>query len=131
MRTKDYLKEWTLEDVRELHEFLQGSTPEGFRLVHQPELDADSAFSIIYVLQEHFNAITDEFDLCDKCKTIFYNDDGRHFDNVGINLCDPCISMITGYRYYNDMDDLAEDIKKWWESRESDTNGSKEKRMSK
>ena len=122
-RASEYLKKWTLEDVRELHEFLQGNVPEGFNLRKPPNLDAHTAFSIIYVLQEKFKAITDEFDFCEKCETIFYNDDGWHFDDPGINLCDHCISDITGHRYYDDMDELAKDVKTWWESIESDKGG--------
>jgi len=40
----------------------------------------------------------------------------RRTSDPGINLCDYCISEITGHRYYDDMDELAKDIKTWWES---------------
>jgi len=116
MRTKDYLKEWTLEDVRELHEFLQGKVPEGFMLRSPPELDTETAFSIIYVLQEHFKAITDEFDMCEKCKVIFYNDYGWHFDDPGINLCDDCIDQIVPHFISLGSEEATNAVKKWYES---------------
>jgi len=116
MRTKDYLKEWTLEDVRELHEFLQGKVPEGFMLRSPPELDTETAFSIIYVLQEHFQAITDEFDMCGKCKVIFYNDYGWHFDDPGINLCDDCIDQIVPPFISLGSEEATNAVKKWYES---------------
>lgn len=119
-RTKEYLKEWTLKDVRELHEFLQGEVPENFTLRRNPKLDAHAAFSIIYVLQEHFGAITDEFDLCTKCEIIYYNDYGWHFDDPGINLCDNCINEVVGYHISLESDEAVKSVKEWYESIVSD-----------
>ena len=60
-----------IDTVRQLMDFLQGETPEGFRLSDQPDLDKDTAFSVIYVLQEKFELITDNFEKCDNCGRIF------------------------------------------------------------
>lgn len=61
-----------MDTVRELAGFLQGETPEGFRLGSQPELDEDTAWSVIYVLQEKFELITDRVDKCDYCGSLFH-----------------------------------------------------------
>uniref|UniRef100_A0A6M3MBM4 Uncharacterized protein n=1 Tax=viral metagenome TaxID=1070528 RepID=A0A6M3MBM4_9ZZZZ len=116
-KSSQYLKEWTLEDVRELHEFLQGNMPEGFTLRAPPNLDAHMAFSIIYILQEHFKAITDEFELCESCETIFYNDYGWHFDDPGIHLCNDCLNKIVGYHISLESDEAIKRVTEWYESR--------------
>lgn len=67
-----------IETVEEMMEFLQGDTPEGFRLGNQPDLDEDTAFAVIYVLQEKFELITDNFDRCSHCGAVFNQHDGGY-----------------------------------------------------
>ena len=104
-----------LEKTEELYAFLKGETPEGFTLNGQPQLSEEVAFTIIYVLQEKFNLIPDHFEQCGECKELFDMEcEGHHFDGVGINLCDGCISQITGHRYYHDMEKFEKDVCNWW-----------------
>lgn len=60
-----------MDTVEELSGFFQGETPDGFRLGSQPELDEDTAWSVIYVLQEKFGLITDEIEKCEQCGRLF------------------------------------------------------------
>lgn len=60
-----------MSTVRELTEFLQGETPEGFRLDSQPELDEDTAWTVVYILQEKFELITDQIEKCEQCGRLF------------------------------------------------------------
>lgn len=105
-----------LEKTQELYEFLKGETPEGFTLkTGQPNLSEDMAFTIIYVLQEKFHLIPDIYEMCYECKELYDTEsDGHHFDDVGINLCDGCISQITRHRYYQDMEKFEVDVCDWW-----------------
>lgn len=105
-----------LEKTKELYDFLKGETPEGFTLkTGQPQLSEDVAFTIIYVLQEKFNLIPDIYEMCAECKELYDSEnDGHHFDGAGINLCDGCISRITGYTYYHGMEKFDKDVSNWW-----------------
>ena len=105
-----------LEETKELYEFLKGETPEGFKFkTGQPKLSEDEAFTIIYVLQEKFHLIPDFYEKCAECKEIYDSEnDGHHFDGVGINLCDGCISPMVGHRYYHDMEKFEADVCDWW-----------------
>jgi len=105
----------TLETTQELYEFLKGETPEGFTLVGQPNLSEKEAFTVIYILQEKFNLIPDIYEMCAECKALYDSEnEGHHFDEVGINLCDACISIICNHEYYHDMEKLDSDVSDWW-----------------
>lgn len=110
-------KQWTLEGVKELYSYLQGNSVDKITQLYAPKLSPDEAFSVIYILQEHFEAISDEFEQCAKCKELYDTSyGGNHYDNVGINLCDGCEDYVL-YRVGNgDYNRLAEYVKKWWVS---------------
>lgn len=90
-----------LKTVEEMMEFLQGETPEGFRLANQPELDEDNAFTVIYVLQEKFELITDNFDRCENCGSVFNQHYGGH-------VVEPADDKHGREEIYNDLDDIPD-----------------------
>ena len=74
-RFKEAAKPVEIELVQEFYEFLQGNgIPEGFRLPgKRPNLTAEHASTIIYILQEHLHIIPDHYKSCDWC--------GRYYDS--------------------------------------------------
>jgi hypothetical protein len=81
-----------IEKTRELNEFLMGQTPPGFHLTSQPKLSRKMAFSVIYVLQEHFGLIPDHFEKCDRCGYIFDSErEGKQSEKRPFHLCDNCL----------------------------------------
>ena len=72
-----------LEETREFYKFLQsGKQPNGFKLNEVPTLTGDCAFSIIYLLQEHYKVIP-EYNLCQVCKDL-YDSSGVESDSAMI-----------------------------------------------
>ncbi len=110
-----------LEKIQELYEFLKGEIPEGFTLIGQPHLSENEAFTTIYVLQEKFGLIPDHFEQCYKCKSIFDMDnEGGHYEDPGINLCDYCEDRILYSRFSNgDYENLAQGVKEWYKVQSS------------
>ncbi len=84
--------ELTLDQAQELFEFLKGEKiPEGFTLPSPPKLCSNQAFSVIYVLQEHFHVIPDNFELCCNCDMLFdSNEEGTHHEDSGNDYCGGC-----------------------------------------
>lgn len=69
-----------VESVDKFHSFLMGGKPpEGFVLKQRPKLTARKAFAIIYVLQEHFHAIPDSFEMCSHCTRIYDSEREGHY----------------------------------------------------
>jgi len=61
----------TLEQVRELHQFLQGVVPKEVQLANPPKLTPEKAFDVIWFLQEHLGVLPDNFEMCQVCHEIF------------------------------------------------------------
>ena len=61
------------EIVNELMEVLTtGKPPEGFHMDNMPPaMTREQAFSLVYLLQEHFAAIVDHIEMCEICDQIF------------------------------------------------------------
>ena len=79
----------TLEETNELYEFLQGVTPEGYDLKHQPKLSKLKAFTVIYILQEKFGVIPCNFERCVACGDIFDTEqEGQYVERTGSHYCD-------------------------------------------
>ena len=79
---------WTTEKVQEFYDFLKGTVPKGFE-VEPPKLDEDTAFSIIWMLQEGYGAIPDSFEACKECGFIY--DSSQEGVRVFCeNYCDNC-----------------------------------------
>lgn len=78
----------TLEQTQELHRLLQGENPKEIK-VKPFNLDPETAFRIIWYLQERLRIIPDNYEMCSKCKEIYdsYNGGGRVFCK---NYCDGC-----------------------------------------
>ena len=120
---KKEAKKWLLEDVQELHDFLKGKTPENFNLKKQPKLTDHEAFTIIYVLQEHFSAISDDFEMCERCHIIIDSANEGHFFEDLFNLCDTCINEIApnwDASYRVNGIEMLNAVKAWDASRKSD-----------
>ena len=60
----------TLEQTQELHRFLQGENPEGI-LVKPLKLDTETAFRVIWYLQERLGIIPDDYEMCSQCGKIY------------------------------------------------------------
>lgn len=61
-----------LSDVQELFAMLTGGEVAGdLRLQAQPKLSSESAFSVIYFLQERMRLIEDHYELCQECWTVY------------------------------------------------------------
>ena len=119
-----FVKKWTLENVQELHDFLKGKTPEGFTLINQHHLNDDESFEIIYILQEHFQAISDDFEMCEKCHIIIDSANEGHFFEDLFHLCDDCINEIApnwDASYHVSGDEMLNVVKEWDTSRKSDS----------
>lgn len=81
----------TLDEVRELHTFLCGTGPTGFRLNKRPRLGKRAAFAVVYVLQERFRLIPDTIEQCDDCLEIFDSaDSGTYDETTGHHYCTSC-----------------------------------------
>ena len=79
---------WTTEKVQEFYDFLKGIVPEGYK-VEAPKLDSETAFSIIWMLQEGYGAIPDDFEVCEECGFI-YNSGSEGARVYCKNYCDTC-----------------------------------------
>jgi hypothetical protein len=65
-------KKTTLEQIQEFYDMLTGgSLPEGMLMSSQPQLSGESAFSVIWFLQEHMHVFDARFERCHSCDTIF------------------------------------------------------------
>jgi hypothetical protein len=61
-----------LESVEELMAMLTGGElPSGMVMRHQPHLDQQEAFSVIWFLQEHLRVLPDHFEQCSVCHGLF------------------------------------------------------------
>jgi len=76
-----------LEAVESFYKMLQGDKGEHcLILAHHPRLDAGTAFSIIYYLQEHLGVFPDTYEKCHECEELYDSDDGGYvpiFDGEG------------------------------------------------
>ena len=85
------MNELTVEQAQELYDFLQGKfIPDGYK-INPPKLTAKKAFTTIWFLQEYFNIIPDNFEVCEYCDSIFDTNNSGHYcdcENCGqINSC--------------------------------------------
>lgn len=64
--------EITTEQIQELMDFLTGNRlPPDWEINESPKLSPDTAFSVIYFLQERLYLIPDKFEKCEICDSIF------------------------------------------------------------
>lgn len=83
----------TLVEAREFYAFLQGGpVPKGFTIRARPRLTRNAAFSVIYVLQERYRLIPDNFEACATCDEIFdTHEGGGRNQKSGKFYCDTCL----------------------------------------
>lgn len=80
----------TIERVTELLDFLQGADIGGItNLKDRPQLSAEAASAVVYVLQEHMNLIPDRFENCDRCSVLFDSESEGDITDDKM-LCDAC-----------------------------------------
>ena len=61
-----------LSNVQELHQFLQGHVPKGgYRVEHPPELDEDTAWTVVWFISSQYHQYSDAIERCDLCKSIY------------------------------------------------------------
>ncbi len=97
----------TLEQVTELYEALQGKLPKGVRMQddHTSRLTEEQAFSVIWLLQEHYGIIPDVYERCAKCGIIYDSwQGGGHVKTDGNNYCYNCLGA--EYQYCEDCGEL-------------------------
>lgn len=71
------MKALTLEQAQEFVDFLTGNAlPESFTFRCPPTLTAESAFAVVYYLQECLSVIPDTFEMCRTCELLFDTDEG-------------------------------------------------------
>jgi len=74
--------------MQELFDFLAyGEIPEGIYPKHPPKLGEETAFSIIYFLQEQTGVLPDRWELCEACKSLY---DSQNEGSSEENRCDDC-----------------------------------------
>lgn len=80
--------EVTIDEVRELYEFLQGRVPNSLTIKHPPKLSKKRAFLIIWYLQEYFRILPDHFEQCSVCGELYDSySEGHHSDLTGKFYC--------------------------------------------
>lgn len=97
----EFSEEVTLEETQELMGFLQGNVPEGWTVPDMPRLTRDQAFAVVYYLQEGMGLISDRFELCSDCGSIFdSNCEGGSIDSEDTEdeiehgvYCDDCYAV--------------------------------------
>jgi len=84
-----------VEVIDQLHRFLQGEVPDGYRIGEErvPKLTADQAWTVIWYVQELHQQLSVEIERCDVCGEIYdsansgdcldYGESPHHF-------CDGC-----------------------------------------
>jgi len=79
----------SLEQVKELYQFLQGELPEGIRMKYPPRLSERGAFKAIWFLQEYMGILPVNYERCVRCGTLFDDRNSGGYRN-GRNYCDCC-----------------------------------------
>lgn len=83
-------RQFTLEQVEEMYGFLQGREIDGITCKAMPSLSHDQAFSVIYILQEHFHVFPDTFEACQRCGGLIDTEsEGYYVEDIG-HWCDGC-----------------------------------------
>jgi hypothetical protein len=95
-----------LEWCEELYQWLQGEPiegqiPNGFK----PKLTPNSAFRVIWFLQEHLRVIPDNIERCQNCNDLYDTySEGTHIENSYKNMnffCGCCMDIIPE-KHFND-----------------------------
>lgn len=84
-------EERQLEAVSLFHGFLQGEIPEGTTGLRKFNMSPDKAMQVIWVLQECCHLLSDRFEMCHTCKTIYdAHSEGAYVEKTGRTYCDSC-----------------------------------------
>lgn len=84
-----------LEKTKELFEFLQGRTPDGYIIQgdHQPVLTPDQAWTVVWYLGNQYWQPTDAVERCDVCGDLYHSwQEGECMDygNAPYHFCGNC-----------------------------------------
>lgn len=93
LKNNDNREDSDLEWVNEFYEFLQGSLPETISMESDiPKLNKETAFNIIWYLQEHFPLIPDRIDKCSECDELYDSwAEGYYSEKRGKDYCEGCV----------------------------------------
>lgn len=85
-----------LARAQELHEFLQGNIPEGYRLGrgNRPKLTAKQAWTVIWYLGNQFWKVPDHIERCDLCGGLYDSHNAGDCLDYGkgpYHFCDSCM----------------------------------------
>lgn len=101
--------------VQEFMNMLTGEDlPEGMRMNNQPKLNNESAFSIVWYLQEHLHLLPDNYEMCKVCKEIYDAHGGGHIISSddsdwykGMGISQAMIEQHEGVRLCSENCELA------------------------
>lgn len=85
-------KKTTIEEMETLYDFLaDGKLPDGVKVQKSPKLGRETAFSVIWFLQEITEVLPDYYEACDSCHDLFDDHgEGRYDEDTGKHYCDGC-----------------------------------------
>lgn len=87
----------------------------------RPALSIDEAFTVVYVLQEHYGLIPDIYEQCYRCKEIYNSEEeGFHYEDPGINICDTCCEIIFYRESSEEADTREKAIKEWYSAKKTE-----------
>lgn len=73
------------------HNFLQGDIPEGVHVRKFRKMNPDQAFAVIWFLQEYCHLVSDQYEMCHGCVSIYDSSSGGIYDEKsGYHYCDSC-----------------------------------------
>lgn len=81
-----------LEKVQELHEFLQGRAPKGYKC-QPPDLDKDTAWTVVWFIQNQYHQYSDTIERCELCGLIYDSERGGICLDYGeepYHFCEDC-----------------------------------------
>jgi hypothetical protein len=84
-------RERKLEAIQTFHSFLQGVIPKGYTVTRFKKMNAKQAFTVIWFLQEGCHLVSDQYEMCCNCESIYDSySEGTYNEKTGNCYCDSC-----------------------------------------
>jgi hypothetical protein len=73
----------TLDQVKELYEFLQGNNPDSILMGkrNHPKMNYEKAYNVIWFLQEHLRVLPSSFEKCSICANLYDRASEGHYND--------------------------------------------------